>query len=863
MIYASGLNYGEKQEEMLEMDQMKYPYTCNTVQITGGESMITAEKKEAFQVEEILEQMTLEEKAQMCSGRDFWKTQDVERLGIPSVMMCDGPNGLRKQLGEGDHLGINESIETVCYPTASAMASSFDRALLRELGEELGWECQAEQVGMLLGPGVNMKRSPLCGRNFEYYSEDPYLAGQLAVSYIQGLQGQGVAACVKHFAANNQETRRMSGSSEVDERTLHEIYLPAFETAVREGKTRGLMCAYNALNGTFCAENRELLTDILRKEWGYEGFVVTDWGAVKDRVKGLESGVDLEMPGSTVGKTEGIIQAVESRLLKEDELDAAVRNVLKFVKDAVENQREDAAFDREAAHRKSGDFAGECAVLLKNESVLPLSKNQKVAFIGEFAKHPRYQGAGSSHIHVEHPVSAMECVEGLPVVYAQGYALSDEACPSDRDRNDGECLQNEVCPSCKNMNDGMCFGQGTEEGSAAEMGEGPEEALLREAVAAAKDAEAAVIFAGLPESYETEGCDREDIRMPENQNRLISEVAKVQKNTVVVLHGGSCMALPWRDEAGAILCMHLGGDQVGRAAVELLYGDMNPSGKLAETWPMKVEDNPSWLNFPGENGVVEYREGIYIGYRYYDKKAMEVQFPFGYGLSYTDFEYRDLKLDRDFMTEKDQVTVSFRVKNIGSRFGKEIVQLYTRVKDSAVRRPVRELKGFEKIALEPGEEKEVRFVLDAKAFSYYEPRIHDWFVECGEVVIETGASSRDIRLSAELKVDSGMELPMTVTRLTTIGELMNCTKGREFVQNFMSRMGIGKKDPGEEQTDSTPGSETSGEREAKNKQTDDAMGAGGEKMRMQMMFEMPLNALVTYGIMEDAALEAIIADMNR
>ncbi len=795
--------------------------------------MITAEKKEAFQVEEILEQMTLEEKAQMCSGRDFWKTQDVERLGIPSVMMCDGPNGLRKQLGEGDHLGINESIETVCYPTASAMASSFDRALLRELGEELGRECQAEQVGMLLGPGVNMKRSPLCGRNFEYYSEDPYLAGQLAASYIQGLQGQGVAACVKHFAANNQETRRMSGSSEVDERTLHEIYLPAFETAVREGKTRGLMCAYNALNGTFCAENRELLTDILRKEWGYEGFVVTDWGAVKDRVKGLESGVDLEMPGSTVGKTEGILQAVEAGLLKEEELDTAVRNVLKFVKDSVENQQEGAAFDREAAHTRSGDFAGECAVLLKNESVLPLSKNQKVAFIGEFAKNPRYQGAGSSHIHVEHPVSAMECVEGLPVVYAQGYALSGEA-----------------CPSC-----------GTSGSSFAEK-ETAAEALIREAVAAAKDAEAAVIFAGLPESYETEGCDREDIRMPENQNRLISEVAKVQKNTVVVLHGGSCMALPWRDEAGAILCMHLGGDQVGRAAVELLYGDVNPSGKLAETWPMKVEDNPSWLNFPGENGVVEYREGIYIGYRYYDKKAMEVQFPFGYGLSYTEFEYRDLKLDRDSMTEKDQVTVSFRVKNTGSRFGKEIVQLYTRVKDSAVRRPIRELKGFEKIALEPGEEKEVRFVLDAKAFSYYEPKIHDWFAERGEVVIEAGASSRDIRLSAELKMDSGMELPMTVTRLTTIGELMNCTKGREFVQNFMGRMGMGKKNPGEEQTDSTPGSETSGEREAKNKQTDDAMGAGGEKMRMQMMFEMPLNALVTYGIMEDAALEAIIVDMN-
>lgn len=771
-------------------------------------------RKEGFNVEEVLSQMTLEEKAQMCSGRDFWKTQDIERLGIPAVMMCDGPNGLRKQLGEGDHLGINESIETVCYPTASAMAASFDRALMRELGEELGQECQAEQVGMLLGPGVNMKRSPLCGRNFEYYSEDPYLAGQLAVSYIQGLQDKGIAACVKHFAANNQETRRMSGSSQVDERTLHEIYLPAFEAAVKEGKTRGLMCAYNALNGMFCSENRELLTDILRKSWGYEGFVVTDWGAVKDRAKGLEAGVDLEMPGSTQGKTEHIIQAVESGLLKQEELDAAVRNILNFVKEAVESAQEDAVFDRDAAHRKSGDFAAESAVLLKNEGLLPLNRSQRVAFIGEFAENPRYQGAGSSHIHVEHPLSALEYAKGRqvsPITYAQGYDAEQES-----------------------------------------VGERADE-LIREAVAAAKEAEAAVIFAGLPESYETEGCDREDIRMPENQNRLIREVAKVQANTVVVLHGGSCMALPWLDQVQAVLCMHLGGDQVGRAAVDLLYGDVNPSGKLAETWPLKVEDNPSWLNFPGENGVVEYREGIYIGYRYYDKKAREVLFPFGYGLSYTAFSYRDLKLDKTSMTDKEQLTVTCKVKNTGNCFGKEIVQLYTHVEDSAVRRPVRELKGFEKIALEPGEEKEVRFVLNAKAFAYYEPKIHDWFVERKDAVVEIGASGRDIRLCAKVRLDSEMELPMRVTRVTTIGELMNCKKGREFVQNFMSQMGMGQKNDGDA---------AQKEQEEKNKQTDDAMGAGSEKMRQQMMFEMPLNALVSYGIMQDAALEELIAGLN-
>lgn len=763
-----------------------------------------AKEKKGFDVDAVLWQMTLEEKAQMCSGRDFWKTQDVERLGIPSVMMCDGPNGLRKQLGQGDHLGINESIETVCYPTASAMAASFDRALLRELGEELGQECQAEHVGMLLGPGVNMKRSPLCGRNFEYYSEDPYLAGQMAAAYIQGLQSKGVSACVKHFAANNQETRRMSGSSEVDERTLHEIYLPAFETAVKEGKTRGLMCAYNAVNHTFCSENKELLTDILRKDWGYEGFVVTDWGAVKDRVKGLQAGLDLEMPGSMTGKAEGIIKAVESGRLSEETLDDAVRNVLKFIKEAIENQQEDVVFDRQAAHEKSKNFACECAVLMKNEGVLPLDKSKKTAFIGAFAEAPRYQGAGSSHINVAHPVSALESAEGIPVVYEKGY---------DPEKEDGR----------------------------------EAEKLLQEAVAAAKAAEAAVIFAGLPESYETEGCDREDIRMPENQNRLISEIAKVQEHTIVVLHGGSPIALPWLDEVQAVLCMHLGGDQAGKAAVELLYGDAEPSGRLAETWPLRTEDNPSYLNFPGENGIVEYREGIYIGYRYYDKKAMEVQFPFGYGLSYTTFEYRDMKLDKESMTDKDKLKISLTVKNTGSRFGKEVVQIYTRVKDSAVRRPVRELKGFEKISLQPGEEKTVQFVLDAKAFAYYEPKISDWLVEKKEVIVEAGASSRDIRLSASLFLDSGMEPPIEVTRYTTIGELIEHKSGHPFVQGVLRKTG---------------GQSEGTELDEQRKKADSAMGAGGEKMRRQMMLEMPLNTLVAFGTMDDAALDQIVADLN-
>ncbi|MCD8161549.1 MAG: glycoside hydrolase family 3 C-terminal domain-containing protein [Clostridiales bacterium] len=768
---------------------------------------------QVFDVEEVLKNMTLEEKAQFCSGRDFWKTQDVERLGIPSIMMCDGPNGLRKQLGEGDHLGINESIETVCYPTASAMASSFDRRVMSELGSLLGKECRSEDIGMLLGPGVNMKRSPLCGRNFEYLSEDPYLAGALAAAYIQGLQGEGIAACVKHFAANNQETRRMSGTSQVDERTLHEIYLPAFEMAVKEGKVRSVMCAYNAVNDVFCAENQELLTDILRGDWGFDGMVVTDWGAVKDRVKGLEAGLDLEMPGSTEGKAEAIVEAVKSGTLEERVLDTAVRNNLIFVRDCLEsrttvsqNEKEESdhpsgdGFDREKAHRKAGEFAKECAVLLKNDGMLPLQETQKVAFIGEFAEQPRFQGSGSSHIHVSCPVSPLDAIDGQNITYAKGYSLDDT-------------------------------GHGAD-------------SLLADAVETARNADAAVIFAGLPDAYETEGCDRDNIDLPENQNRLISEVAKVQKNVTVVLFGGSCMALPWVSDVNGLLCMYLGGDQVGQAAVELLYGRANPSGHLAETWPLQVEDNPSWLNFPGEDGVVEYREGIYIGYRYYDKKKMDVLFPFGHGLSYTSFAYQDFKLSRESMSDTDTVTVSCIVKNMGTCAGKEAVQLYVGVPDSDVRRPVRELKGFEKIYLEPGEEKEVSFVLDGRAFAYYEPKIHDWFVESKTAMIEIGASSRDIRLSGSVTIQSAQEFPLHVTLSTTIGELMRIRKGREFVAKLMAGMGMG----------------TAAETTTEGKE--DAMGAGGEKMRRQMMFEMPLSALSAYGVMPLEALKGLVESLN-
>jgi len=749
-------------------------------------------------IEQLLKELTLVEKAQLCSGRDFWMTQDNERLGIPKVMMCDGPNGLRKQPGEADHLGINKSIETVCYPTASAVAASFDVEMLEELGHVLGQECQAEKVGMLLGPGVNMKRSPLCGRNFEYFSEDPYLAGKLAAAYIRGLQSEGVAACVKHFACNNQETRRMSGNSLVDERSLHEIYLPAFETAVKEGKTRSIMCSYNAVNGSFAAENRKLLTDILRTEWGFDGFVVTDWGAVKDRVKGLLVGLDLEMPGSTEGKTEKIVASVENGSLPESVLDEAVRNVLKFVFDACINQKNNTIIDRKAADEKALHFAENSAVLMKNEDkLLPIQKGQKLAVIGAYADKPRYQGAGSSHINCPHVVSFLEAMEGRgwEISYAKGF--------------DGD------------------------------TGETKEE-LLREAAKTAQKADVVLLFAGLPELYETEGADRENLELPNGVNRLVETVCAVNPNAAVVLHGGAPVVMPWYDKVRSVLCLYLGGDRVGEAAANLLTGIVNPSGKLAESWPLRLEDTPAYLNFPGEEGVVNYAEGIFIGYRYYDKRRMRVLAPFGYGLSYTEFEYSDLRFDRNELTEKDTLTVSCNVKNTGAVAGKEVVQLYVGIQRSRVNRAERELKGFTKVSLEPGEEKRVSFTLDSRAFAYWEKRTGGWFVESGPVNIEIGSSSRDLRLHGQVQMKSSMFIPTVFDRSTTISELLQNPKGAAIVGKMMG----------------------GGRSEEAQKEADDAMGAGAKRIREKMMMEMPLGSLVSYGRMSDEQLDGLLAVLN-
>ncbi len=751
------------------------------------------ERMNQMDIERILSEMTLEEKVSLCSGRDFWHTKAIERLGVPAVMMCDGPHGLRKQEGKGDHLGINRSIETVCYPTASALASSFDRDLMARLGTALGQECQAENVAMLLGPGLNMKRSPLCGRNFEYFSEDPYLAGELGAAYIHALQDEGVAACVKHFAANNQETRRMSGSSNMDERTLHEIYLPAFEAAVKQGKARSVMCAYNAINGEYCAQNGALLNDILRDQWGYDGFVVTDWGAVKDRAKGLRAGLDLEMPGGGGVQDSKILAAVQSGELDEVALDMTVRRMLQFVADAVEARCPDTTIDRAENARLSADMAAQCAVLMKNEGdLLPLGRASKTLFIGDFADAPRYQGAGSSHINVPHAVSARAAAPDVP--WVRGF-----------DRNTTSTVA----------------------------------ALLAEAVAAARAAENVVIFAGLPDAFETEGCDRDDLELPANQNELIRAVAAVNPNVAVVLHGGSPMTLPWVNEVRAILCMYLGGQGVGEAAVKLLFGEKNPSGKLAETWPLRLEDTPAYLDFPGERGVSTYTEGVFMGYRWYDARKMDVLFPFGYGLSYTSFAYSDLAV-----TQKDDAAeVRCTVRNVGSRAGKEAVQLYIGAEGGEVRRSTRELKGFEKVTLAPGEETTVCFTLDRRAFAYWETLIHDWHVPAGTYRIEVGASSRDIRLSTTLPITAARDLPLVFTPYSPVGDLVKTAKGRAFFEQMNANRRAAREEDYEQKTA-------------------ESMGAGSEKMMARMAQEMPLINLVSYGAMTFEQLDGLLKVLN-
>lgn len=684
-------------------------------------------------IKDLIKQMTLEEKAGLCSGADYWHTKAVERLGIPAVMVTDGPHGLRKQEGEADHLGLNQSVAAVCFSPACASASSFDENLLYRMGRALGEECRSENIAILLGPAVNIKRSPLCGRNFEYFSEDPYLTGKLSSAQIKGIQEWEVGTSLKHYAVNNQETCRMTCSSEVDERTLREIYLAGFEMAVREAKPWTVMSSYNKINGEYASENKELLTDILREEWGFEGFVMSDWGAVNDRVKSLEAGLELEMPSSGGIRDEQIVKAVREGLLPEDLLDLAVERMLKVTFKCSQADATVTQYDKEEHHKIATDMAKECAVLLKNEGALPLSRQTKVAYIGAFAKIPRYQGGGSSHIHASRVTNALDTGrdKNPKIIYAEGF-------PHDKDLED--------------------------------------QFLFEEAVKAASEADAAIIFAGLPESFDSEGIDRKHMRLPECQNRLIELIAGVQKNTIVVLHNGSAVEMPWADKVNSILEMFLAGQGVGEATDALLYADANPCGRLAETFPLRLEDTPSYLNFPGDGKKVVYSEGIYIGYRYYEAKKIPVLFPFGHGLSYTDFSYLDMQITRGNFTEGESITVTAQITNSGMMAGKEVVQLYVSDHTGTPGRPVKELKGFAKVELKPGETKQVAFEIDARSLSWYNEEIGDWYAAGGTYELLLAHSSADIRLSEKVEFTPVREIPFRVDENTTIGSLLKNSK---------------------------------------------------------------------------------------
>ncbi|MCM1282016.1 MAG: glycoside hydrolase family 3 C-terminal domain-containing protein [Muribaculaceae bacterium] len=752
---------------------------------------------------QIVSQMTLEEKAGMCSGEDFWHLKSVERLGIPPVMVSDGPHGLRKQLEVGDHLGIGESIVAVCFPAACAVASSFDTELINEMGKTLGEECQAEDLSVLLGPAVNIKRSPLCGRNFEYMSEDPYLAGKMAAAYISGVQSWDVGTSIKHYAANNQEYNRMSCSSNLSERVLREIYLPAFETAVREAQPKTIMCSYNKLNGVYASENRHLLTEILRDEWGFEGYVMTDWGAVADRVKGIVAGLDLEMPGSGGYNDAKIVAAVKEGTLDEALLDNAVERILKVIFSYADHRHPEAVFDREADHRKAVKIETESAVLLENNGVLPLKADTKVVYIGEYAEKPRYQGGGSSHINASRVTSALESAraKNRPVSYVKGF-------PSDRDEENEEELQ--------------------------------------AAVKAAKEAEVAVIFAGLPDVIESEGYDRKDMKLPACQNKLIGEVAQVQPNTIVVLHNGSPVETPWADKVAAILEMYLGGQGVGEAADQLLYGEVNPSGRLAETFPLRLEDNPSYLSFPGDGENVNYAEGIYVGYRYYDKKKMPVRWAFGHGLSYTVYEYSNLKMPEGALRDDACVKVTVDVKNAGDMAGREVVQLYVSDKNGTAGRPVKELKGFAKVALDPGETKTVEFVLWARDLSFYHEGLGGWYAPSGTYEVQIGHASDEIALRGELSFETEKLPPMYVSGATTLGQLLGHPVTAPVVGEMIKSMQETMLPQGGEAENGT-----------------DALGTGREMMEA-MMTEMPLKSIVSFAGAEVAGkIEEMIVTLNQ
>lgn len=663
---------------------------------------------------DIISKMTLEQKAAFVSGFNYWYLQSAPELGLPQIMMTDGPNGLRKQNTEKrpDGIGLGNSVPSTCFPPAATSSCSWDRELLRLEGEAIAEECLAEKVSVILGPGTNIKRSPVCGRNFEYFSEDPYLAGVCSTAFTNGVQSKGVGVSLKHYACNSQEAFRMIIDEIIDERAIRELYLPAFEMCVKEAKPWTVMNSYNKINGVYSSQNEWLQEKVLRSEWGFDGLIVTDWGASVDRVTGLKCGTDLEMPSSGTLNTKKIISAVKNGTLDEKVLDKAVGNVIELIEKSKPALKKSYKYDKNKHHNIAKKIAEGSMVLLKNEdSILPLKKGRKIAVIGEMAKSPRFQGAGTSVINPTMLDNAYdELVKfGADVVYSQGYDKS-------KDEIDDK--------------------------------------MINDAVDSAKKADVVLIFAGLTEGFEAEGYDRKNIEMPNCQNYLISEIVKANPNTVVVLAGGSVIHMPWIHEVKALLNSGLGGQAGGSAVADILMGKINPSGKLSETYPLEFSDNPTYGNYPGGPVTSEHRESVYIGYRYYDTAEKDVLFPFGFGLSYTTFEYSDMKLSSDRIKDADTVTVSFKIKNTGKVDGAEIAQIYVADKESTIFRPVKELRAFEKVFLKAGEEKEISVELSKRAFAFWNININDWMVETGEFDILIGASSRDMRLSKTITVES-------------------------------------------------------------------------------------------------------------
>lgn len=698
------------------------------------------------QLDKIVAKMTLEEKASLCSGRDDWSTKPIERLDIPWIWVADGPHGLRRAPATNKP-GYGDQLPATCFPTASALAATWDLDLIEKVGVALGEECQAQNVNVLLGPGVNIKRSVLAGRNFEFFSEDPVLSGEMGAAFINGVQSQGVGTSLKHYVANNVETMRMYANSDMDSRSLHEIYLTPFEIAVKKAQPWTVMACYNRVQGIYGTESSYILTDILKNEWGFEGIVISDWFAVVDRIEGLKAGMHIEMPGVSTFNDQLIVYAVKNGQLEESVLDAVVKDILRVVLKAKSLQKEGAEMKADEHHAFARKVSAEAATLLKNDQqALPISskKYKSVALIGEFANNPRFQGNGSSEVKPTRLDKIIDIIKAeygneIKISYAQGYSLTNDV----------------------------------------------DFSMIEEAKKVAKKADIALVFAGLPLHYESEGIDRTHIDLPPSHNQLISAIAQVQKNTAVILTNGSAITMPWANEVNAILETWLGGQAGAGGTADVIFGKVNPSGKLAETFPVKLEDTPSYFNFPAEQGEVIYGERIFVGYRYYDEKKIEPLFPFGYGLSYTTFEYSDIKTSSKNINDKDELVVSMKLKNTGSVKGKEVVQLYVQDPKSSLQRPEKELKKFAKIELEPGQEEEISFTLDARDFSYYDAHRAMWIAESGAFNILIGASSRDIKLTETIQLQSTQKVPLAYNEYTFFKVYWDNEQTRGFLKEMM------------------------------------------------------------------------------